>query len=410
MQQATYRKISSLHSTGGPIIQLLSINVDPALQGQGLSDQLLEFVLQWSLIEGDIQKVVGVTRCQNYKETPHTTLQDYIQKHEQHPHGIDPVLRFHTSHGAKIVGVIPNYRSEDRDNQGAGILIEYTIRDDPVQFKENSPVINEQPVKKSAIPSKNNLLSQKVDTAIKKLLPEKYKAEFSSELPLRDMGFDSLRLLELRLHLNALFQVTLDPTFFFTYPTSQAITSYLQRQGLGSSVSEELEASNHEPGIALKRTSQHEMDDAIAIIGIGCRFPNGIQNIDEYWKMLENGLDVVGKIPQNRWKQDVSLDLPIDQGGFIPDVDKFDADFFYISPREAEFMDPQQRILLETAWQALEHSGIDPKRLRESQTGVYVGIFSNDYERLLFKNSTVETDIYCSTGNSQLQQVDCPIF
>ncbi len=127
----------------------------------------------------------------------------------------------------------------------------------------------------------------------------------------------------------------------------------------------------------------------IAVVGLSCRFP-GAENPAEFWSLLQSGSDAVGEIPEDRW--DVAGHFHPDPakpgrmytraGGFIADIDKFDAGFFGISPREARRIDPQQRILLELTWEALESAGIVPAGLAGSQTGVFVGISVSDYASL----------------------------
>ncbi|HYO54310.1 type I polyketide synthase [Archangium sp.] len=134
--------------------------------------------------------------------------------------------------------------------------------------------------------------------------------------------------------------------------------------------------------------------EPVAIIGMGCRFPGGGNDPESYWNLLCNGVDAVTEVPPSRWtREDMArLDpealekLGARWGAFIEQVDRFDADFFGISPREAHRMDPQQRILLEVAWEALERAGQDMTRLAGSRTGVFVGLYSDDYALLQMGN------------------------
>ncbi|GEP43695.1 type I polyketide synthase [Brevifollis gellanilyticus] len=130
--------------------------------------------------------------------------------------------------------------------------------------------------------------------------------------------------------------------------------------------------------------------EGVAIIGIGCRFPGGINNVDAFWKLLEEGRDAVVDVPADRWNVERFYDAEpgivgksiAKKGGFIEGIDQFDPQFFGISPREAPYIDPQQRILLETAYEAIEDAGIVLDLEKGTDMGVFVGISHNDYQGL----------------------------
>ncbi|HVQ03141.1 MAG TPA: type I polyketide synthase, partial [Burkholderiaceae bacterium] len=136
---------------------------------------------------------------------------------------------------------------------------------------------------------------------------------------------------------------------------------------------------------------QRRRDEAIAIIGIGCRVPGGGVDPASFWRLMRNGVDATCEVPPQRWDA-AALHHPdpaepgrivTRRGGFLQEpVDTFDAGFFGISPREAQGMDPQQRLLLEVAWEALEHAGQAPDRLEHSATGVFIGVCGSDYAHL----------------------------
>lgn len=127
--------------------------------------------------------------------------------------------------------------------------------------------------------------------------------------------------------------------------------------------------------------------EPIALIGIGCRFPGGADTPEQFWQLVRSGVDTARPIPPERWKAadyyDPNPNTPgksyVRAGSFLDHVDRFDAAFFGISPLEAAAIDPQQRLLLEVCWEALEHANLAADRLRESQTGVYIGAFWDDY-------------------------------
>jgi natural product biosynthesis luciferase-like monooxygenase protein/amino acid adenylation domain-containing protein len=160
------------------------------------------------------------------------------------------------------------------------------------------------------------------------------------------------------------------------------------------------------------RTLRQELDAAqarraepIAIVGMGCRVP-GADNPDAFWDLLSAGRDAIVEVPRGRWDVDALYDpnpgtpgkIYSRHGGFIDKVDEFDAAFFGISAREAAAMDPQQRVLLEVAWQALEHAGIAPASLKGTATGVYVGVTSADYACLQLEHNPLPDDPYFSSG------------
>ena len=152
-----------------------------------------------------------------------------------------------------------------------------------------------------------------------------------------------------------------------------------------------------------------EKREPIAIVGMGCRFPGGADSPEAFWRLLENGQDTIRAVPLNRWDINAYFDpdpsapgkMSTRYGAFIDHVDEFDAHFFGIAPREAASMDPQQRILLEVAWQALEQANIPADHVYGRATGVFIGIISQDYaQRLLTSASADQIDAYAGTGAS----------
>ncbi|MEO7166630.1 MAG: polyketide synthase, partial [Chthoniobacterales bacterium] len=128
--------------------------------------------------------------------------------------------------------------------------------------------------------------------------------------------------------------------------------------------------------------------ERIAIIGVGCRFPGGVNATDTLWDLLLEGREGVGEVPPDRWNVERYYDAEpgvagksiVRRGGFIDEIDQFDPQFFGISPREAPYVDPQHRLLLETAWEAIEDAGIVLDFERGTDLGVFVGISHNDYQ------------------------------
>ncbi|WP_394823177.1 SDR family NAD(P)-dependent oxidoreductase [Pendulispora albinea] len=147
--------------------------------------------------------------------------------------------------------------------------------------------------------------------------------------------------------------------------------------------------------------------EPIAVIGIGCRFPGRSNGPDAFWHLLEQGIDAMVDVPESRWNHadyydpdpDAAGKIYVRQAGFIDDVDKFDASYFGISPREAAALDPQQRLVLEVASEALEHAGQDPAALANTPASVFIGVMGNDYSYLqIKKDNPKRIDPYTGTG------------
>ncbi len=198
-----------------------------------------------------------------------------------------------------------------------------------------------------------------------------------------DLGFDSLTALELRNRLSSVTGVALPSTLIFDHPTPVALARHL--------------LSGIDVGAAPEAGRKVSTDEPIAIVGIGCRFPGGVRSPEEFWDLLAEGRDAITTPPADRgWPGSVTATV---RGAFLGDATEFDAAFFGISPREALAMDPQQRLLLETAWEALEHAGMDPLSVRESETGVFIGTNGQDYGALL-RYAKEDVEGHAGIGNA----------
>ncbi|MFN8441274.1 MAG: SDR family NAD(P)-dependent oxidoreductase [Caldilineaceae bacterium] len=146
-------------------------------------------------------------------------------------------------------------------------------------------------------------------------------------------------------------------------------------------------------------TVQQRLTEPIAIIGLSCRFPGKVDTPAAFWQLLQNGIDPVGKIPAERWNLDLYYDpnpntpgkMYVHSGSFLgSEIEQFDPQFFGVSPVDAAHLDPQQRLLIELSWEALEHAGISASQLRESQTGVFIGAYWDNYPATNFYASPPE--------------------
>ena len=180
--------------------------------------------------------------------------------------------------------------------------------------------------------------------------------------------------------------------------------AYLRIERLESKLSH-LEGLESE--LSQLKSLERALTEPIAIIGMGCRFP-GANSPQAFWQLLRNGVDAITEVPAERWDieayydpdPDVPSKMSCRYGGFIDQVDQFDAHFFGISPREAATLDPQQRLLLEVSWEALENANLAPDQLVGSQTGVFIGISTSDYSECLLEQDLTKIDAYIGTGNS----------
>src|SRR3954453_8155276 len=199
--------------------------------------------------------------------------------------------------------------------------------------------------------------------------------EIDPDSSFSDLGVGSRDSVVLAGELAELLGRPVSPVEFWQNPTINALVEYLTTPESDSQAD------------AAPPTSRSSVDEPIAVIGLGCRFPGGISGPEALWQFLSDGRCAIGQIPPDRWapfddgSPEVAAILARTTrwGSFLNDVDAFDAEFFDISLREAIKMDPQQRLLLEVTWEALEHAGIRANYLSRSQTGVFVGACCSEY-------------------------------
>ncbi|MEU0054767.1 beta-ketoacyl synthase N-terminal-like domain-containing protein, partial [Streptomyces sp. NPDC006309] len=221
-----------------------------------------------------------------------------------------------------------------------------------------------------------DLVRAHVATVLGHTGPEKVRAEKA----FKDAGFDSLTAVQLRNRLREATRLSLPATLVYDYPTPLTLARFLRDEldGLNGNVT----------GAAVPTVVVADPDEPIAVVGMACRLPGGVNSPEELWQLVAEGRDAISGFPVDRgWDVDDLFDTDpenigtsyVDQGGFLHEAGRFDAGFFGISPREALAMDPQQRLLLETSWEALERAGVNPSALKGTDVGVFSGVMTQGY-------------------------------
>src|ERR1700757_4033497 len=219
-----------------------------------------------------------------------------------------------------------------------------------------------------------------------------YEIDFDASMS--DLGLGSRDAIVLSGELSELLGRKVSPVEFWEHPSIADLAQFLSGSESGG---EPVHESDH----------RSSMEEPIAVIGLGCRFPGGIHGPEDYWQFLSEGRSAVGELPPERWapfedgspEVAAALARTTRSGSFLDDADDFDADFFEVSSREAVKMDPQQRLLLEVAWEALEHAGIPPSSLRRSQTGVFAGACLSEYAAIA-STDLCQVDGWSNTGGA----------
>ncbi|MFD5529808.1 SDR family NAD(P)-dependent oxidoreductase, partial [Streptomyces virginiae] len=245
--------------------------------------------------------------------------------------------------------------------------------------------------------------SELVRTAVAAVLGLAGPAAVNDSGPFIQLGMDSLTGMELRRRLASDSGIAVPATAVFDHPTPGALAGFVVAE-LGKIAGE----AAARPARQAPTGAGAGQDDPIVIVGMACRYPGDTRSPEDLWRLVADGTDAIGPFPANRdWDVDDLYDPDPTRpgksytrhGGFLYDADRFDAEFFGVSPREAYAIDPQQRLLLETTWESFEHAGIDPATLRGSRTGVFVGTMYDDYASRL-SAVPVEYEGYLSTGSA----------
>ncbi|ABI91465.1 methyltransferase domain protein [Burkholderia ambifaria AMMD] len=214
-----------------------------------------------------------------------------------------------------------------------------------------------------------------------------------------DQGLDSLLAIDLRGTLERRFEQRFESTLLFDHPSVAALTEFL----LGA-LAEQVPRAAAAPASSTAHAAPARVveadaadaaepafaEGAIAVISMACRFPGGANSPEAFWELLANGVDTAGPIPPERWDHSRYYDSEkgkpgkayVKEGCFVDSVDRFYPERFGIAGIEAELMDPQQRMLLDVCYEAFERAGLDPASLGGSETGVFMGVMTQDYLQL----------------------------
>ncbi len=293
----------------------------------------------------------------------------------------------------------------------------YSLSEDiqqSVNYAESAPTV------------KTDGLEKRVITELLKIASEILKvraSEIDSNENLGEYGFDSINFTEFANRLNENFRLEITPALFFEYPSIRSFSQYLceafsavfsdyYQDNKSHLVREERKAepapkARFQPQLSRDHIPDNRPGDLIAIIGMSAIMPQS-ENTEQFWKHLEAANDLISEVPEERWDWKSFFGDPEKEagktrakwGGFIADAASFDNRFFNISPREAELMDPQQRLFLQTVWKTVEDAGYKPSDLSGTSTGLFVGVASDDYLELLNRQPADIIEPYFSTGVS----------
>ncbi|ORB51047.1 polyketide synthase [Mycobacteroides saopaulense] len=225
-------------------------------------------------------------------------------------------------------------------------------------------------------------------------------AEIREDAGFFDLGMDSLMAVELRRRMETGVGKEIPVTLVMDHPRISDVADYLLGEVLGLN-----EQAKSAPQLASAVTDR--TDEPIAIVAVSCRFP-GAPDPEAFWEVLSGGVDAIREVPEDRFDIDEFYDPDPETagktytrfGGFLDGIDGFDPEFFGISPREAVWIEPQQRLMLETVWEGLERAGYSPAALRGSRTGIFAGVGANEYAHLLSSESIDKIEPYFITGNA----------
>ena len=300
---------------------------------------------------------------------------------------------------SKLKNVVIFYGNKDVISKENKVLKEeLLITTDGTKEKVSGVVMNSNLIEDGSV---ENFIKDEISRILK--VPMDY---INNENDFGSFGFDSLTYMELADSINAKYGLELTPATFFEYHTLDTMLAYLKEYHSERFIKSAARQINvvQKMQIPVTETTKSGKDIPVAIIGIAGIMPN-CENLDEFWEALVKGADLVDEIPIDRWDWRQYFGDPSNEvnktnskwGAFMNHVDCFDAEFFGIAPKEAQVMDPQQRLFLQIVWHAIEDAGYNAENLSGEKIGLFVGTSTSDYQELLRENQ-VNIEAYSALG------------
>ncbi|QDZ21994.1 polyketide synthase [Chloropicon primus] len=373
----TSSDFTSLHQGEGKVIQLIRISVLPQYEGLGLSHALIEGSLEHlKKQQGSIEKVVAVTRCSQFKAAGAYPYDDYVYS------GRDPTIAFHVGRGAEVVKILHNFRLEDTQNDGHGVLIRYSLKTNTDSNFDQST---------SQLQFSRDDAESRIKDAVRRIAQS--SEEPALDEPLIEYGLDSIDFSGLKASLENIFSISLEATFLFSYPTVQQIAAYVvdQNKNTGSKAKAlEVELPD---GSLTKRSPNYS--EAIWIIDTAERLPAAIE--------VGGFKEAVSHVPLNRWdptgfEEVIAQQSGVTSGSFGIFLHLHECDIHGISQKEALQTDPQQLLIIENA-QNLKRASC-PKH--DGEIGVAAAVSNFDFAVLQQKIKPVESQTHSTLIGSDL--------
>ena len=332
--------------------------------------------------------------------SPHPVLSasmhECFQEHKIKNYLIVDTLKRHESEKQSVLasmaaldlsGLEVHWNKMNTANQNAGKILIKNLKDKDAKVKQGFTNVSPQERQQKLIDLITTIID---DVSNGKISPIDTQTGFLA------MGLTSLMAVHLIRALESELQLSIPVTVLFDYPNVESFSHYLDSR-IQNALFPHLERLDHN---AKSRYQNLERDTQIAVVGMNCRFPGGADNPNAFWQLLVNRKSGRNKIPDTRWNiekyDDYFSDNPPEAftkwAHFLSDfsVSDFDAGFFNVSPKEVGSLDPQQRLILETSWQAFENAGIAVSELKDRKVGVYVGICTFDFQSSVFDQMNLD--------------------